>query len=60
MNLPSDNYILLSLINMKLRDDYPTLTELCASECIDAGDLTTRLQSIGYTYDESNNQFTAG
>ena len=29
MNLPNDPFILLSLINMKLRDSYPSLDELC-------------------------------
>ncbi len=57
MELPSDNYILLSLINTKLRDCYPTLAELCASECLDASSLTARLQSIGYEYDEGANCF---
>lgn len=27
--------MLLSMINMKLRDDYPSLDELCAAEYID-------------------------
>ena len=30
-NLPKDPMMLMSFINMKLRDEYPSLDELCAS-----------------------------
>ena len=29
MDLPQDPYLLLSFVNMKLRDAYPTLAALC-------------------------------
>ena len=32
MSAPKDPFILLSWVNMKLRDTYPSLEELCASE----------------------------
>ena len=37
--LPRDPFMLYSYINMKLRDQYPTLDELCASEDIDKATL---------------------
>lgn len=57
MTLPKDPFILLSLINTKLRDEYPSLTELCASEGIDEKELTARLSAAGFAYLPSANQF---
>ena len=34
-NLPKDPMMLMSFINMKLRDEYPSLDELCASLSVD-------------------------
>lgn len=42
---------------MKLRDSYPTLEELCASEDIDRDELENRLAAIDYHYVEGQNQF---
>lgn len=49
--------MLYSMINMKLRDQYPSLDELCATEDIDRTDLEKRLSDAGFEYDESVNQF---
>lgn len=57
MTFPQDPYMLLSIINMKLRDSYPTLEELCASEDIDRDELENRLAAIDYHYVEGQNQF---
>jgi len=57
MILPSDNYILLSLVNTSLRDKYSSLEELCAEEQVNVAELTARLQEIGYIYDEACNAF---
>ena len=38
MTLPNDPYILMSQMNMLLRDRYDSLAELCASEDIDEND----------------------
>lgn len=35
-SLPKDPMVLLSFINTKLRDDYPSLDELCSSLCVKA------------------------
>ncbi len=57
MNLPSDPAILLSLINTKLRDFYPSLTALCEDMELDAEELKNKLSLIGYAYKEDRNQF---
>lgn len=55
--IPSDPYMLLSFINMKLRDEYSDLDELCKSLDIDRGSLEDKLKSIDYTYDAKTNRF---
>lgn len=57
MNIPSDPAILLSFINTKLRDFYPSLTALCEDMELDAEDLKNKLSTIGYAYNETRNQF---
>ncbi|MBO5163825.1 MAG: DUF4250 domain-containing protein [Ruminococcus sp.] len=57
MNIPNDPIILLSYINTKLRDDYPTLDELCAALCISRSELENKLAAIGYVYSEETNSF---
>lgn len=59
MNLPSDPYLLLSVVNTKLRDEYPSLAELCASLDLDMNELTGKLQVAGFSYDPASNQFKA-
>ena len=48
MNLPKDPMMLLSVVNTKLRDEYPSLRELCRSLSIDESELCSRLAGIGY------------
>ena len=55
--IPTDPAILLSFINLKLRDFYPDLEELCASEDISWETLEKTLAAIGYQYDPERNQF---
>lgn len=57
MKLPSDPGMLLSIVNMRLRDQYPSLTELCASEGIEAEELVRRLADAGFEYLPDVNQF---
>ena len=57
MFMPEDNYLLLSLVNTKLRDGYSSLTELCEEEGVDMEDIISRLSTIGYSYDEKLNSF---
>lgn len=49
--------ILLSVINTKLRDYYPTLDALCQDLDIAKEELTDRLGQIDYEYAEEKNQF---
>lgn len=55
--LPTDPFILLSFVNMKLRDEYPGLDELCASLDIKRDELERKLAEAGFTYVPAANQF---
>lgn len=55
--LPGDPVILLSVINTKLRDYYPSLDALCDDMQIDIQELSDKLDIIDYTYDAGRNQF---
>lgn len=55
--LPQDPIILLSFVNTKLRDEYPSLDELCAALDVDREELLRKLEGVGYTYEEQRNQF---
>ncbi len=55
--LPKDPFMLLSFVNMKLRDEYSSLEEMCSDMGIDKEELTNTLQSAGFTYDQSLNKF---
>lgn len=57
MTLPSDPVILLSFINTKLRDEYPSLTELVKAYGVEAAVITDKLAMLDYRYDEATNQF---
>ena len=59
MFLPSDPDMLYSIVNMKLRDQYDSLADLCADEDIDMPDLLLCLNKAGYDYDETHNRFIA-
>lgn len=52
-----DGAMLLSFVNVKLRDRYETLDELCEDLAFDRAELERRLAEIGYTYDEKNRRF---
>lgn len=55
--LPNDPFMLLSVINTKLRDDYSNLDDLCASLDVDKAGLMECLQKAGFSYDPNTNQF---
>lgn len=58
MNLPLDPVMLLSVVNMNLRDRYSSLTDFCKSNNVDEEDIKERLAAIDYYYVEEKNQFT--
>ena len=55
--LPTEPAVLLSFINMKLRDAYPDLDELCADMDVDKEELIRKMETAGYHYNEDSNQF---
>lgn len=52
-----DPIMLLSIMNMKLRDQYSSLDVLCYDLGISKESILSRLDGIGYSYNESENQF---
>lgn len=57
MQLPQDGAMLLSLVNMKLRDGGVTLDELCDDMEWDRDEIETRLARLGSRYDETARRF---
>lgn len=56
-NIPNDPMMLLSFLNMKLRDFYPDLNALCQDLELDKDAIVDKLAAIDYHYDESLNRF---
>ena len=52
-----DPIMLLSIMNMKLRDQYASLDILCYDLGIAKEGILSRLDGIGYSYNERENQF---
>ena len=55
--LPKDPFMLLSYVNTQLRDNYPSLDELCSSLDEDQEEILNKLNKAGYAYDEDGNRF---
>ena len=55
--IPKDPVMLLSFINLKLRDYYSSLEALCDDLDIDRGEIEDKLSEIDYHYDKEKNQF---
>ncbi len=55
--LPQDPMMLYSAVNMKLRDRYNSLDELCEDLDIDRADLEHRLAEVGFEYSVKDNRF---
>ena len=55
--IPQDPAMLLSFINLKLRDFYSDLDKLCDELDIDRTDIEDKLSKIDYHYDKEKNQF---
>ena len=55
--LPKDPVMLLSVINMKLRDRYASFDALCEDMDEDKAQIIAALAVIGYEYNEETNQF---
>jgi hypothetical protein len=56
-NLPKEPIMLLSFINMKLRDIYSSLDALCDDLNVDRAELEEKLKGAGYEYSEEHKKF---
>ena len=57
MSIPKDPMMLLSFVNLKLRDFYSSLDDLCLDMNLDKDSITSSLKSIDYEYDKDLNKF---
>ena len=55
--MPKDPMMLMSFINMKLRDFYPTLDALCDDMDVDRQELENKMDEDGMEYNEAANKF---
>ena len=55
--IPKDPVMLLSFANMKLRDFYSSLDDMCEDLQLDRKELEKKLGAIDYAYYENVNQF---
>jgi len=57
MELSKDPMILFSFVNMKLRDNYASLDDLCEDMDIRKEDIIEQLKSVGFEYSSEHNKF---
>lgn len=57
MKLPEEPVMLLSFVNMKLRDQYASLDDLCDDLNVLSVELEGKLGEIGYFYNAKENRF---
>lgn len=57
MELPTDTMMLFSVINMKLRDNYNSLDELCDDLNLNKEDIIRQLGAAGFEYSVEHNKF---
>ncbi len=55
--VPQDPVMLLSFLNLKLRDFYGSLDALCEDLDLNREEILEKMKQINYTYDEENNRF---
>lgn len=55
--IPKDPVMLLSFVNMKLRDKYSSLDAMCEDLEILSSEVIEKLAQIDYHYDVEKNQF---
>lgn len=56
-NIPSDPFMLLSFLNMKLRDEYDSLDSLCDDMGIDKDAIVEKFRDAGFEYSVEQNKF---
>ncbi|MEZ3506600.1 MAG: DUF4250 domain-containing protein [Lachnospiraceae bacterium] len=57
--IPKDPVMLLSFINLKLRDYFDSLERLCEELDVEQREIVDKLFGIGYQYDQGKNQFVS-
>ena len=57
LDLPKDPMMLFSVINMRLRDIYPSLDALCEDLHVDRQEIVDRLKAVGFEYNAEQNKF---
>ena len=55
--IPNDPVMLLSFVNMKLRDHYASFEAMCDDLDISSTEIVEKLAQIDYHYDVEKNQF---
>lgn len=55
--IPNDPYMLLSFMNLKLRDFYGSLDAFCEDMDADKEEIVSKLAGIDYHYNSEKNQF---
>lgn len=55
--VPQDPVMLLSFLNLKLRDFYGSLDALCEDLDLNREEIQEKMKQIDYAYDEENNRF---
>jgi hypothetical protein len=55
--IPNDPMMLLSWVNLKLRDYYPSLDTLCEDLDIEKDEILSKLSALGFEYDPNQNRF---
>jgi len=55
--IPKDPVMLLSFLNLKLRDFYKSLEQLCEDLELNQEELVAKMEGIDYRYDATKNQF---
>lgn len=54
--IPQDPVMLMSFLNLKLRDNYASLDELCDDMDLSKEEIMSKLKEAGFSYDEGQNQ----
>ncbi len=57
MQLPNDPFMLMSVVNLKLRDYYSNLDEMCEDLQLNKDELCSKLKKAGFEYNSNLNKF---
>ncbi|HJA92081.1 MAG TPA: DUF4250 domain-containing protein [Candidatus Eisenbergiella merdipullorum] len=55
--IPQDPVMLLSFLNLKLRDFYESLDALCEDLDLNKEEILNKMKQIDHTYDKEKNRF---